>query len=75
MKKYRCIKAFSVERCDGNGFPIENEYIDVNLGDVYELDESGVTIMSADTHLDKDDGTWLELSYETLEEHFEEVEQ
>lgn len=73
MEKYRCKKSFSAECYDGDGFFIPNKYMDVEVGDIYELDESGSAIMGAEIHLDASDGSWLEISNESLQELFEEI--
>lgn len=73
MKKYRCIKEFVVGCYDGDGFRIENKEKVVNKGEIYELDESESTIIGGDVHLDGEDGSWLELSYESFAELFEKV--
>lgn len=73
MKKYRCKKSFSVESYDEGGFLIPNKYMFVDVGDIYELDESGRTIIGAEIHLDASDGSWLEMSSESLQEMFEEI--
>lgn len=73
MKKYRCKKGFSVECCDGDGFCIPNKYKNVEVGEVYELDKTGSTIIGGDVHLDGVDGSWLEISNESLQELFEEI--
>lgn len=39
------------------------------------MDESGRTITGGEVHLDCEDGSWLEIAREHLEELFKEVEQ
>lgn len=74
MKKYRCIKSFSVDTYDEDGFLIPNKEKVVEVGSVYNLDESGSTIIGGEIHIDNyDDSSWLELSKESFEELFEEV--
>lgn len=73
MKNYRCNKGFVVDSYDEDGFMIPNKEKVVEEGDVYVLDESGFTIIGADVHLDGEDGSWLELSHESLAEFFEEI--
>lgn len=73
MKKYRCKKEFSVECYDGDGFRIPNKEKVVEVGEIYELDETGSTIIGGDAHLDGVDGSWLEISNESLQELFEEI--
>lgn len=75
MKKYRCTKSFVVDCYDGGGFWVPGKEKIVNEGDIYILDESGITVIGADVHLDAEDGSWLELSHESLAEFFEEMDE
>lgn len=36
---YKCIKGFSVEKCDDDGFTIENEYVEIKEGSIWEIPE------------------------------------
>lgn len=71
-KQYKCIKEFEVNKYDDE---LTEEYLTVEKGSIWELDEYGGSIIGGDVHLDEadDSGTWLEISFETLEEYFEEV--
>lgn len=74
MKRYKCKKPFCVEKYDDDGFVIENDDVVIDKGKIYELDESGNTIIGGEVHLDSvDDGSWLEITKERLEEYFEEL--
>lgn len=73
MKKYRCKKGLVVDKYDGDGFLIPNKVKIVDEGEVYSVDESGSTMIGGEVHLDGENGSWLELSRESLEEFFEEV--
>lgn len=71
MKKYKCKKSFYVDKYDDDGFLVDNEAIVIEEGKIYELDESGYMMIggSDHVHLDAvDDGSWLEITKETLEE-------
>lgn len=72
MKKYRCIKEFSVPECDGDCFET-GKYVWIEIGKIYELSERGSTYLGANIHLDCEDGSWLEIGAETLKECFKEV--
>lgn len=74
MKKYRCIEAFVVDNYDADGFLIENSSQVIEEGEIYTLDETGSTIIGGEVHLDHENGSWLELTKDTLNEYFEEVE-
>lgn len=74
MKRYKCKKPFCVEKYDDDGFLIENDVVVIDKGKIYELDESGNTIIGGEVHLDSvDDGSWLEITKERLEEYFEKL--
>lgn len=75
MKRYRCIKSFCVDNYDADGFLIENSSTVIEEGKIYELDESGHTMIGGEVHLDAiDNGSWLEITKEHLKEYFDEVE-
>lgn len=74
MKKYRCKKSFVVDCYDADGFLIEGETVEIAEGKVYVRDDSGFSIIGGQVHLDaEDDGSWIEVSLDTLMEYFEEV--
>lgn len=80
IKNWRCglskdinaKKSFCVDKYNADGFLIENSGIVIDEGKLYELDESGSTMIGGEVHLDSvDDGSWLEITNEHLEEYFE----
>ena len=74
MKKYKCKKSFCVDKYDADGFLIENSATVIEIGKVYELEESGSTIIGGEVHLDSvNDNSWLEITNEHLKEYFKEV--
>lgn len=73
MSKYKCIKPFSIPEVDVYCNETGNN-IEINIGKIYELDESCVPYVGAEIHLDStEDLTWVEISSETFKECFEEV--
>lgn len=75
-KKYRCIKPFTVDNYDENGCWEENNSTVVETGSLFTLDDSGITIIGGEVHLDEVDSyRWLEITRERLNEYFEEVGQ
>ena len=77
MKRFKCKKSFCVDKYDDDGFMIENASMVIEEGKVYETDESGYMMIggSNHVHLDAvDDGSWLEITKEHLEECFELME-
>ena len=72
IKRYKCKKSFCVDKYDVDGFLIENSGIVIDEGKLYEIDESGSRMIGGEVHLDSvDDGLWLEITNEHLEEYFE----
>lgn len=67
---YKCIKSFSVDEYDDNGFFIEGEYKIIEEGTLWELDEEKFRVIGGSVRLTKNLWTWLEISKETLEEYF-----
>lgn len=53
MKRYKCKKSFCVDNYDADGFLIENSATVIEIGKVYEFDESGSTIIGGEVHLDQ----------------------
>lgn len=72
--KYKCIKDFAVDSYDADGFLIENSLRVINKGEIYTLDEIGCTIIGGEVHLDHENGSWLEITKDSLNEYFKEVE-
>lgn len=75
MDKYVCTKGFSIDKYDDGGF-LTGEFMDVEKGDVFIASDAANRIIGnkSTVHLDSDNGSWLEISKATLEEHFEGVE-
>lgn len=70
---YRCIKDFNIEKYDEHCFPT-GEYSVIESGTEWEIDDD-VDMIGGNVHLEKVYGTeWIEISYDTLNEYFEEIE-
>lgn len=68
---YKCIKGFSLEKCDGDGFTIENDYTTIEEGSIWHLPEDeNYRLIGGEIRLENDEYGWIEISKETLEEHF-----
>ena len=77
MKRFKCKKPFCVDKYDDDGFCIENETIVIEEGKLYEVNKSGYMMIGGKdhVHLDAvDDGSWLEITKDTLKECFELLE-
>lgn len=70
--KYKCVKTFTVDACDDDGFYVDG-YMEIKTGEVYEVgNEKNI---DGEIHLDGVNvNRWIEISRETLNEHFEEAE-
>ncbi len=71
MSKCKCIKGFSVEKCDDNGFTLENEYEVIEEGEIWEIDDSDFRMVGAEIRLVTDDLRWLEMPLDCFNECFE----
>lgn len=69
--KYKCMKPFMVDSYD-DGFYTDG-YMEIKIGEVYEVGDE--KIIDGEIHLDGVNvNRWIEISKETLEKHFVEVE-
>ena len=77
MRKYKCINEMMiVEVVDGDGAIIDNEYNFIKKGSVWWLDESDFRVCDGEVRLLNFEGdrySWIEIPYEDLEKHFEEL--
>lgn len=74
--RYKCIKGFSVEKCDDNGFSIENEYEDIEVGSVWETGDAANMMVGGLDHIrleNINDGSWLEIPKEMVDEYFKQI--
>lgn len=69
-KKVICIKDFSVDKCDDNGFTIENEYFEVSQDSIWEIAEVASRIAGGEVRL-TNKSRWLEIDKESFEEYFD----
>lgn len=68
---YECIKGFLIEICDGDGFTIENEYMDINKGTIWQIPEDkDYRLIGGEVRLENDELGWIEITKEHLEKHF-----
>lgn len=73
MKKYRCIKAFSVPRVDEDGYADEEHSFYVRKGSRWHESGDDFQTDSEITLLKENNMSWLGISKEILKEYFEEV--
>lgn len=72
-RKYRCSKVLVVQKYDEDGYWLPGQAITVEPG--AELVKNGMLFLAEPpaVRLEGPDGLWMEISPETLAEHFEEV--
>lgn len=69
--RYKCVTAFILEKCDGDGFST-GEHMEVEPGENYEVGNKN--IIDGEIHLDGVNvNKWIEISKKTLEKYFTEV--
>lgn len=74
--RYKCIKGFSVEKFDDNGFSIENEYEDIEVGSIWEIGDAANMMIGGLDHIHLEninDGSWLEIPKEMMDEYFKQI--
>ena len=74
-KTYICKETFQLNRFDEDGFDTE-ETMSIHQGAMFKRTEESQRIIGGEVHLDgitADEGTWVEITEETLAEYFEEV--
>ena len=73
MAEYICVKELCLETYDDDGFRVENEFAFVDVGEVFqESEERFRCVGGQDSIRLENDEQWLEISVETLTEHFAE---
>lgn len=71
---YKCIKGFSLEEYDDDGFTIENKYVDIEKGSNWFIpDDADYRFIGGEVRLENEEGVWIEITTDTLKEHFEKV--
>ena len=72
-KRYVCTEGFSVQRYDEDGFTIENEYDEIEIGSVWEVTDN--SIVGGEIHLERIGKPyyWLEITKEHFEMYFREA--
>ena len=74
--RYKCIKDFSVDKYDDNGFLIENEYVNIEIGSVWEAGDAYNMMIGGLDHIHLEninDYSWLEIPKEMIDEYFKQI--
>ena len=76
MKDYICKKALAYDKIDDDG-SYTGKYASIEVGERFQSSDDKFRIAGGPNtvRLDSDGGTWLEITLDTLKEHFEEVEE
>ena len=78
VRRYRCIKERTFEKCDDDGCVIENEYATISVGSIWQESPYMIGGGPQNVHLDREDsenaGEWCEPLKENLSKYFEEIE-
>ena len=74
-KVYECIKGFSIETCDDNGFLIENAdtVIEENVSLWITPEEPNYRFIGGEIRLENNVYGWIEITEEHLKEYFKEI--
>lgn len=72
-KVYECIKGFSIEVCDGDGFTIDGEYNIIPKGSLWVTPEDrDYRLIGGEIRLEHEEHGWIEIPKEHLNEYFKE---
>ncbi len=73
-KVYKCNKGFALEVCDGDGFTVEDEYLNIDENSLWFYPEDkDYRLIGGEIRLENEERGWIEITKETLKEHFIEV--
>ena len=76
MSKYKCIKAFSVDKYDEDGFYMEGKSYYIRKGSIWEMpsEEDRYNILDGEIELQKasGNGDYIVITKKDLEQYFEE---
>lgn len=75
MKTYKCTKAFSIPYYGGDGFPSGKDLI-VKEGSIWsEPEDPDTNFIGGDVRLESESGSWIEITFDDFETHFQEAPQ
>jgi len=75
MKQYKCTKSLSIQKYDEDCFIIENECMEIAVGEIWTVEEQTVNLIGGrdSIHL-ACDLNWIEIEPNTLNAYFEPTE-
>lgn len=65
-----CIDGFALNKCDDNGFIIENEYSVVNDDSIWDIEQDDYRFIGGELRLTNTDAEWIEISEESFYKNF-----
>ncbi|HBC97992.1 MAG TPA: hypothetical protein DC034_14520 [Clostridium sp.] len=75
---YKCTKGFSIEKCDDDGFTIENEYVEIKEGSIWEIPEDDdFRLVGGEIRLEEikeDCVNWLEITENDFKKYFVKID-
>ena len=75
MNRYKCTKPLSIQKYDDDCFIIENEYTEIEVGEVWTEEETEYRLVSGKNSVRLTRGLdWIEIDHKTLEAYFDPVE-
>lgn len=72
---YKCIKSFSLPKCDDDGFALENEELIIEGGSIWNIPEDkNYRLVDGEVRLESDNLEWIEITREGFSRYFRELE-
>ena len=74
MKWYKCIKEFTVDKCDDDGF-LTNKQLKVKKSSKWNIpDDEGFRFIGGEVRLENENDNWIEIPNKDFSENFTEME-
>jgi hypothetical protein len=67
---YKCTDTFFIDTVDDEGFSLEDEQMTIPKGSIWNLPEEDYRFIGGEIRLESDKHGWIEITNETLEQHF-----
>ena len=75
VTKFKCVESFSVQACDGDGFSIENEEVQIEKGSLWEGNKDELKIGDMRLESYENGYRWIDgVDEELLNSCFKEIE-
>ncbi|MEK4513623.1 hypothetical protein [Paenibacillus sp. FSL K6-2524] len=74
MKKYECIKGFSLDKCDGDGFTVKENGVLISPGGIWIDQVEEFRLVGGEVRLETEDGSvWIEIPMDMVTVFFKEI--